>query len=230
MKKYILTFLFLLLPTSIFAIAGFGLQVAQGQMKVEESVLGGADIPGVTLTNGAFENAFGIGAFLYIDIIPVIDLELDFQAMGNTYDINFENPIGAMDPIPFAWASANTYITVRKDVFSLSIPFLAAAKLYSGLGYNMHRTTPVASIEMVEQLLGGDIVNGDVSNLSKNLEDFLTNKDNYDESSGFHFQAGLQLKLLTFTSQLFYRYTMAEEVVPGKKGFGSMNFRFGFGI
>ena len=50
MKKYILTFLFLLLPTSIFAIAGFGLQVAQGQMKVEESVLGGADIPGVTLT------------------------------------------------------------------------------------------------------------------------------------------------------------------------------------
>ena len=78
MKKYISTFLFIVLPTGLFAIAGFGLQVAQGQMKVEESILGGADIPGVTLTNGAFENAFGIGAFLYIDIIPVIDLELDF--------------------------------------------------------------------------------------------------------------------------------------------------------
>ena len=230
MKKYILSILITVLPTGLFAIAGFGLQVAQGQMKVEESVLGGADIPGVTLTNGAFENAFGIGAFLYVDIIPVIDLELDFQAMGNTYDINFVNPIGSMDPIPFAWATVNTYITVRKDVFSLSIPFLAAAKLYSGVGYNMHRTTPVASIEMVENLLGGDILGGDVSSLNENLEDFMTNEDNYDKSNGFHFQAGLQLKLLTFTSQLFYRYTMAEDVVPDKKGFGSMNFRFGFGI
>ena len=65
---------------------------------------------------------------------------------------------------------------------------------------------------------------------NKNLEDFLTNEDNYDKSNGFHFQAGLQLKLLTFTSQLFYRHTIVENVVPGKKGFGSMNFRFGFGI
>ena len=230
MKKYILTFLFIVIPTGLFAIAGFGLQVAQGQMKVEESVLGGADIPGVTLTNGAFENAFAIGAFLYVDIIPVIDLEVDFQAMANTYDINFKNDFGTMDPIPFGWASVNTYFTVRKDVFSLSIPFLAAAKLYSGLGYNMHRTTPVADIEMVEGLLGGDIAGGDVDNLNKNLEDFLTNEDNYDKSNGFHFQAGLQLKLLTFTSQLFYRHTIVENVVPGKKGFGSMNFRFGFGI
>ena len=130
MKKYILTFLFIVIPTGLFAIAGFGLQVAQGQMKVEESVLGGADIPGVTLTNGAFENAFAIGAFLYVDIIPVIDLEVDFQAMANTYDINFKNDFGTMDPIPFGWASVNTYFTVRKDVFSLSIPFLAAAKFF----------------------------------------------------------------------------------------------------
>ena len=229
MKKHILGLLFIVIPTSLFGIAGFGLQVAQGQMKVEESVLGGAE--GVTLTNGSFENSFAIGGFLYIDIIPVIDLELDFQAMGNTYDINFKNDLPVeMDPIPFAWASANTYITIRKDVFSLSIPFLAGAKLYSGLGYNMHQTTPTASIEMVEDLLGGDLLTGDVSELNKNLENYLKNKDNYNESSGFHFQAGLQLKLLTFTSQLFYRYTMAEDVVPNKKGFGSMNFRFGFGI
>ena len=58
----------------------------------------------------------------------------------------------------------------------------------------------------------------------------MTNKDNYLSSSGFHIQGGLQFKLLMLDSFLFYRHVIAEDVIPGAKGFGSLNLRLGMGF
>ena len=60
------------------------------------------------------------------------------------------------------------------------------------------------------------------------LEKYL--EDNMSKASGFHFQAGLKLRLLTFDLITYYRYTFAKDVMPGNNGFGSINFRLGFGI
>ena len=54
--------------------------------------------------------------------------------------------------------------------------------------------------------------------------------ENLIESSGLHFQAGLQLRLLTFDLFTFYRYTLASDVVPDANGFSSLNIRLGLGI
>ena len=116
-----------------------------------------------------------------------------------------------MDPIKCGWLSTDVYFTLRKKVFGLSIPFLAGAKIHAGGGYNTHLTTPVADVDMVKKLLGGTddaLINGDVSGLNKNLEDFLTDKDNYIEASGFHIQVGLQFKLLILDTFLNYRYSI----------------------
>ncbi len=226
--KIILTAV-MLSTTGLFAFAGFGLQLGQSLFSVAESSPE-SGIQGVTLTNGSFDNAYVLGGYLYVDAIPFIDLEFDLNVRGNTYDINFENEIGSMDPIPFGWASLNMYVTLRKNIIGLSIPFLAGAKIHAGGGYNSHWTTPIANIELVEDLLGDNLLNGDVSKLDKNLEDYLSDKDNYIDASGFHIQAGVQFKLFMIDSFLNYRYTIVEDVVPAAKNFGSLNFRLGFSL
>ena len=213
---------------SAFALVGFGLQLGQSMFSVDESFPNtGSDL--ITLTNGAFENSFNFGAYLYVDAIPFIDLEVDFNASFNGYDIDFQNVFGEMPTIPFGWASASTYFTARKKIVGFSIPFLAATKVHAGGGLNTHRTTPIANLDMVKELLGGSLTN-DPSELNKNLEDYLTNEDNYLESTGIHVQAGLQFKILMLDSFLNYRYTIAKDVVPGAKGFGALNLRVGLGF
>ena len=50
------------------------------------------------------------------------------------------------------------------------------------------------------------------------------------QDGSFHFQAGLQFKLLMLDTFLNYRYTIVDDVVPDAGGFGSVNLRIGFGI
>lgn len=216
-----------LMSSSLFAIGGFGLQIGQSSFSFAESSPA-SGIPGVTLTNNSFDGAYVIGGYLYIDAIPFIDFEVDANVRGNKYDINFENIAGTMEPIHFGWASTDVYYTLRKKVFGLSIPFLAGAKLHAGGGYNTHVTTPLADIEIITELLGGDLSDGDPSALEDILVDYL--KENTIEASGFHFQAGLQFKLLMLDTFLNYRYTIVDDFIPDAGGFGSLNLRIGFGI
>jgi len=213
---------------SASAIAGFGLQVGQGMFSVTES-FPETGSPRIILKNGAFDGSSSYGGYLYVDAIPFIDLEVDFNISGNTYDIDFMNVSGDMPTIPFGWASASTYVTVRKKIVGFSIPFLAATKVHAGGGVNTHMTTPIANVDMVTELIG-DLLNADPSALDENLEDYLTNEDNYLESTGFHAQAGLQFKLLMIDTFVIYRYTIAKDVVPGSDGFGALNIRLGFGF
>ena len=214
---------------SASAIAGFGLQLGQSMFSVAQTSPKN-DNPLIKLTNGAFDNSFNFGAYLYVDAIPFIDLEVDFNASFNGYDIDFENAFGPMPTIPFGWLSTNMYFTARKEIIGFSIPLLAATKVHAGGGINTHLTTPIANVAMVTNLLGGDLLNADPSALGENLEEYLTNKDNYLESTGIHVQAGLQFKILMLDSFLNYRYTIAKDVVPGAKGFGALNLRVGLGF
>jgi len=213
---------------SASALVGFGLQVGQGMFSVDESFPETGN-PRIILINGAFDGSFNLGGYLYVDAIPFIDLEVDFNFSGNTYDINFKNAIDDMPILPFGWASASTYVTARKKIVGFSIPFLAATKVHAGGGVNTHMTTPIPNVDMITALIG-DALNADPSALDENLEDFLTNEDNYLESTGFHAQAGLQFKLLMIDTFVIYRYTIAKDVVPGSDGFGSLNVRLGFGL
>ena len=230
MKKFFSALMFWLMPYSLLAVGGLGLQLGQGIFSVDASSPE-TNVPGVTLTNGAFDGSINLGGYVYIDLIPFIDVELDFNMIGNTYDIEFQNELGSMPPISFSWGSVNTYTTVRRKVAGLSIPFLAAAKAHAGLGVNSHTTAPVADVNTVKGFLGGDLTNNPVTaDLETQLLDFLNDEDNLVKSNGFHVQAGLQFKLLMLDSFLMYRHTFVEDVVPGAKGFGALSLRLGFGL
>ena len=242
MKKLYFKIIIAFIPFSIFAIGGLGLSGSYSTIIVDPSSSDlTIDILGTNTKVGqidrfGFENTYGFGGYLYIDMIPFIDLDIDVNAIGNVYDFSFFNDAITSaninpDTLTFAFVSGNTYLTVQKSIFKLGIPFLAKAKLYAGAGFNQHASTPFIDQEMMESFVKNDNGETDLQNGtfdSAALEDYLA--DNLLESTGLHFQTGLQFRLLTFDFFAFYRYTIASDVIPESKGFSSLNFRLGLGI
>lgn len=206
--------------TSLFAVGGAGLHIVTDQVSVSSVNEG-------NFGRAGFDNPMGIGGYLYLDAIPFVDLDLEFQAAGKDYAIDYYGaPLG-----DFAWARASYYFTVKKTIFSKGIPFLAKAKIHVGGGFNAHSYTPYASEEMMIDLvneIGGSGGSFDRNPLVDGLKDFLV--DNKKDASGFHLQTGIQFKLLTLDTHLFYRYNLTKNVYDGSDSFGSFNIRIGVGI
>ena len=232
MKKIIQTFLpIFILSSQVFAIAGFGLNLNKSMYSVAEStsLLTVENVEVATITQHEFENGVGIGGYLYIDAIPMVDLDIEGSLIISPYKFSFNNDaLTSIDKQQFGWVDASGYITLQKKLLKLSIPFLAKAKLTAGAGVNSHSSTPMVDQKMMETVMGGagNLESGtlDTDELIKYL------KDNKVSSTGFHIQAGLQFKLLMLDSFLFYRQVIADDVIPGAKGFGSLNLRLGMGF
>jgi len=233
MNKIFTTILIAMLPASISAIGGLGLQLGQGMVTVgatesnKDLLVGETVVSTATMTTTEFSNPYVIGGYIYIDAIPFIDLEADINIVGQKYDFGFNNPT-EIGPYEFGWASSSAYLTIRKTAFKLGIPILAKAKLFYGGGYNQHMATPLMTIDLMEEMMGGDLGANPTDISEEDLIEFLD--ENKIESSGIHVQAGLQFKVLMLDSFLFYRHTFAKDLVPDADAFGSVNLRLGFGI
>ncbi|NQV36390.1 MAG: hypothetical protein HQ509_00095 [Candidatus Marinimicrobia bacterium] len=233
-----------LVITSLFAsmafggILSFGLNMYQEMVSVDGYTQTMAnDFTTVELTREGFDGAYGIGGYLSLDIIPIVDIEADFSIAGNTYAFNFLNYLNTdlndaafeTGDIDFAWFHASTYVTVRKKVFGLGIPFIGGGKIHVGAGMNFHSSIPYASIEMMEELLGDDLYGGfEAGAMEDKIVTYM--EDNLTSSSGFHIMAGLQFKLLFIDSWLYYRHTIAKDVYADQDSFGSLNLRLGIGF
>ncbi|MDP6261023.1 MAG: hypothetical protein QGF93_03705 [Candidatus Marinimicrobia bacterium] len=214
--------------SSALGIIGFGFQGGQSIFTVASSISSVAT-PAANLTTTEFANPLSGGGYLYIDVIPVIDLEADFSVSFKKYTFNFSNP-DVIGPYDFGWADFSVYLTARKKIVGIGIPLLAKAKLFYGGGINMNTVTPVMDLDLMEDILGEDLTN-DPANFSvseKDLIDFLEN--NQVKTNGFHIQSGLQFKVLMLDTFLFYRHTFAKDVTPGQDHFGSLNLRMGMGF
>ena len=212
--------------SSALGVVGFGVQ--GGQSIFDASSKSSKD--GVDLTTSEFANPFSGGVYLYIDVIPFIDLEADISLSAKKYSFIFSplteyNDIG---PYEFGWVDFSVYLSAGKKIVGIGIPLLAKAKLFYGGGINMNTVTPVMDLDFMESALGGNL-KADPINLSKEvLIDFL--KENKVKTSGFHIQSGLQFKILMLDTFLFYRHTFAKDVIPGQDHFGSLNLRMGMGF
>ena len=227
MKKL---FFITIIYSNLFALAGFGLNLDQSMYSVSKSStsLTVENIEVGEIIHHGFDNGIGFGGYFYIDAIPMVDLDLEGKLLFSSYDFSFNNAGTGIDKQTFGWADAAFYITIQKKLFQLKIPFLAKAKLTAGAGINTHSSTPMINQEMMESVMGGaeNLENGTLD--TGKLEDYL--KDNKISTSGFHLQTGIQFKLLMLDSFLYYRHVLADDVVPGNNGFGSLNLRLGMGI
>ena len=231
MKKLIQILLpIFIINSQVLAIAGFGLHLDRSMYSVAETttplIAGGSEV--ASITHHGFDNGFGIGGYLYIDAIPVIDIDLEGNLLISPYDFSFiQNNVVSIDKKQFGWVAGSGYLTLQKKLFKLSIPLLAKAKLTAGAGVNSHSSIPMIDQNMMESVMGaGNLGSGslDTDELIKYL------KDNKVSDTGFHIQTGVQFKLLMLDSFLYYRQVFADNVIPSAKGFGSLNLRLGMGF
>ena len=180
-----------------------------------------------SFTHHGFENGGGVGFYLYVDAIPFIGLEAEVSSIISPYYFSFGNAITSIDSAVFGFLAGSAYYTAYAKVFKLSIPILAKVQLTAGAGINQHSSIPMINQEMLEAVVaGGDIENGALD--EDVLIEYLT--DNKIDASGIHIQAGLQFKILVLDCIALARYTIVEDLIPGQKGFPSLNLRIGLGF
>ena len=233
MKKLILSFLpIFILSSQVFAIAGFGAYGDFDLLKYPAGSSGDVDEYGVEYKG--FDNAKGFGFLFYIDAIPIVDLEADIEFVGNLYEYT---PYLAGIPLAsedLPWGRVSTYVTIRKEILGLSIPLLAKAQLYGGLGFNKHKVVPIMTADVIKDALGGNdieaalkLFEADTEEGAKDLAKSML--DNVEDVSGFHLQAGVRGKLLMFNAFVNARYTIAD-VIPDKSGYPSLWVGLAIGI
>ena len=222
----------LIIISQVFAIAGFGAYGDFDLLKYPAGSSGDVDEYGVEYKG--FDNAKGFGFLFYIDAIPVVDLEVDIEFVGNLYEYT---PYLAGIPLAsedLPWGRVSTYVTIRKEILGLSIPLLAKAQLYGGLGFNKHKVVPIMTADVIKDALGGNdieaalkLFEADTEEGAKDLAKSML--DNVEDVSGFHLQAGVRGKLLMFNAFVNARYTIAD-VIPDKSGYPSLWVGLAIGI
>jgi len=229
MKKFLVVSALAILPSSAFALIGFGIQGGQDMAKLDAlSHTEGEGYTAVTVNSFEMEsNPVNFGAYAFVDLFGYA-LEAEGDIAAGEYQFEFDNALSTLGPVDFGWARLSYAVTMKKNIMDLSIPFLAKTALNAGAGFGGHVSTPRASVDMVKELLGDDLTNVDA--LSEGLEDKLVDYlvDNMIEASGLHVQAGLRFKVLVLDTHLNLRYNIAENVYDGSAGFAQVMFKMGF--
>jgi hypothetical protein len=220
----------MMMASSLYGFVGLGLtggtnsishSAGSSSLLVDDNVVGSFSYDG-------FDNATSIGGYLYIDALPIVDVDIEVNVKVAPYYFNFNQLSGtsSQDSLAFSWASASFYMTVQKDLLKTSIPFLAKMRMFAGAGLNNHSSTPMVNQEMLDTVMGGDVADGTLN--SQKMIDYLN--ENKIATGGFHIQLGAQFKLLVFDSMLIYRHVFTDGITPDTKGFGNLNLRFGYGL
>ena len=234
MKKTIQTFLpIFILSSQVFAIAGFGAYGDFDLLKYPDGSSGNLDNYGVKYDG--FDNAKGFGFLFYIDAIPVIDLEADIEFVGNLYEYTPYLLGSAQTSQELPWGRVSTYVTIRKEILGLSIPLLAKAQLYGGLGFNKHKVVPIMTEKVIKDAFSSVDLESALENFNTNASTSATKLTesmlkNVEDVSGFHLQAGVRGKLLMFNAFVNARYTIAKDVIPDKSGYPSLWVGLAIGI
>lgn len=219
----------LITSSQLFAFIGFGVTAGQNTLTVPAfNETRGAGLAQIGLNTTEVKNPYSAGAYLYIDVLPFIDLEIDGQITGGEFDFSFYNEHLDLPEYKSAWAAGSFYGTVRKNVVGFNVPILGGANLHAGGGINSHTFSPQMNFENVEKLMGGDLTANE-SFTQKELENWVL--ENVESRTGFHVQGGAQFKLLVIDAFIVYRHVFGDfEDIMDSKSFGNLNIRLGFGF
>ena len=236
MKKMLSVLVMALVPSSAFALAGFGIQLGSDLSKLGSySFSEGSGLTEVTINTYEMEsNPGSFGGYAFVDLFGFA-LEAEAEGALGQYEFDFTNAFlpEMEEKIPFVWGRGSYSFTLKKNIMDISIPFLAKAAINAGGGFGKHAATKRVNVEMVRSILGEeDLANVELgqNEIETLLEDFLTNTDNWEEASGLHLQAGLRFKVLVLDTHINARYNLAKDIYTDKAGWLQLMFKMGFAI
>ena len=236
MKKMLSVLVMALVPSSAFALAGFGIQLGSDLSKLGSySFSEGSGLTEVTINTYEMEsNPGSFGGYAFVDLFGFA-LEAEAEGALGQYEFDFTNEFlpEMEEKIPFVWGRGSYSFTLKKNIMDISIPFLAKAAINAGGGFGKHAATKRVNVEMVRSILGEeDLANVELgqNEIESLLGDFLTNTDNWEEASGLHLQAGLRFKVLVLDTHINARYNLAKDIYTDKAGWLQLMFKMGFAI
>ncbi|MCH8012483.1 MAG: hypothetical protein IIA61_11140 [Candidatus Marinimicrobia bacterium] len=225
MKKIIVLSIFVLMNGIVnpaFSLGGFGVYAVSDNFTIDSYEQNftflGQDL--VSMTRTEMDKPFGLGGFLYIDAIPFIDLEANFEIAGQTYDFTWDVAGQQPETHEVAWIRSALYLTARKTIFGMGLPMLGGIKMNVGGGVNFQASVPLVDKDFMESFLESADAEIDVNDII----------DQASKNTGFHLQAGCQVKLLALNLFVNGRYTVVKDVIPDKNGYLSLWVGLAFGI
>ena len=236
MKKMLSVLVMAYIPSYVFALAGFGIQVGSDLSKLGPYTYSeGSGVTEVNINTYEMEsNPGNFGGYVFVDLFGFA-LEAEGEIGVGKYEFDFTNDYlpEMEDKIPFVWGRGSYSFTLKKNIMDISIPFLAKAAINAGGGFGSHAATKRLNVDMVRSIFGQEdlaSVQLDENEIETLLEQFLTNKDNWEEASGLHLQAGIRFKILVLDTHINARYNLAKDIYTGKSGWMQLMFKAGFAI
>jgi hypothetical protein len=144
--KILILSTFFVLPNLMYGIVGFGLNVIQDGAKLGAAV----NVEGSGLASATVESfemgalPVGFGGYFFIDLAGWA-VELEANAVGALYKMDFSNVITSYDSVSFGWGRGSTAITIKKNIADFSIPLLAKTALSVGVELWVLIPTPTES-------------------------------------------------------------------------------------
>jgi hypothetical protein len=202
MKKVLLAAIFAL-TTQAFAIIGVGAHYVQntGTLKGDKETV---DVFGqqADLIRSEVSGLQGLGFKLWIDLLPIVDIEGTFNVAAVRYapylqigtekkDLEYAPPA----PYNMVFGKASPIYGVVSGDVSVTYPitFLPIIRPYAGLGVSYIVSTPLLNKKFVEGVLN-DVKDPTNYDISEGLSDALKNAE-YKSGIGGHLIVGSRFKL-----------------------------------
>ena len=230
--KILILSIFFILPSTMFGIVGFGMNIIQDGTKLGGAVNEeGSGLSIATVESFEMEDLpVGFGVYGFIDLAGWA-IEYEGNIVGQKYNFSFSNALSTLEEAPFVWARNSNGVTIKKNIADFSIPLLAKTALSFGVGFMSHSTTPRPSVSMLKDILQADdltTASFTADGLESQIVSYL--EDNLEKSSGTHAQLGLRFKILVVDAHLNFRYNIADNVYEGSDGYTEIQFKLGMGF
>ena len=215
MKKVLFSAVFALFAsTQAFAIIGAGAHYVMNMGSSLKANKGEVSIDGVNtgimINQESASGLQGLGFKLWIDILPVIDIEGTLNIAATRYTTSLEIPGIYVDTLRYTPEAPYNMIFDRADPIyglftgdlSITKPFdiIPVITPYIGAGISYFASIPIVNKDFAEKVLDKELVealksgSGDAENISESLSKSLQ-KAEYKTGIGGHAIAGLRLKL-----------------------------------
>lgn len=233
MKNIIYTMILVLTIQFGYSIGGIGLYGVRDFGTID-GVSESVNFGDANITNNFIRkegtSPIGFGGYFYLDIIPVVDVEIGGDVVFSTYDFEYsyetttgtitsESVVGTL-----VWAKTSYFISIQKPF--VEIPMLT---LYGGAGYKNAMSTPIMSPGFLSSLMsnGDDIGQiNDEESLDQTIEDQIKNQ------AGLMIEAGLRFKpkFFPFSMNVKLQQNFIKDVVPRKNSYSTVLVGLGFAL
>ena len=214
-KRYALLFIAINI-TSLYAIlGGIGVNFAQDSFTLEEELIGSSPVGEAVRTE--ISSPMGLGAFMYLTIIPFVDFEVGVNATGATYEYSYTDNVTQNNiTTELGLGKLTYYLSAQKPL--LKLPMI---RMYAGAGFNGSTYTKIFSSDLIQN------INVDCFNNEECMKDELTG-----DSNGMHIETGARFKppFIPFSLNFNARYNLVKDIVPNEDGFLTISVGAAFAI